>query len=60
MPYCSPRQLPILYRSVGLDSAASVLGSTFTLAVRVGLVASGRVWRITRNLRHDHTGTLII
>ena len=60
MPYCSPRQLPVLYKSVGLDSAVSVLDSTSTLAVRVGLVASGHVWRTTKNLQHDHTGILII
>jgi hypothetical protein len=60
MPYCSPRQLTVLYRSAGLDRAASVLDSTSTLAVRVGLVASGRAWRTTKNLQHDRTGTLII
>ena len=60
MPYYSPRQPPALCRSVGLDSATSVLDSTSTLAVRVGLVASGRVWRITKNLQYGHTGTLII
>ncbi len=60
MPYCSPRQSTVLYRSVDLDSAVSVLDSTSTLAVRVGLAASGRAWRTTKNLRHDHTGTLII
>jgi hypothetical protein len=26
----------------------------------VGLAASGHVWRITKNQRHDHTGTSII
>jgi hypothetical protein len=60
MPYCSPRQPPALYRSVGLASAVSVPDFTSTLAVRVGLVASGRAWRITKNRRHDHTGTSII
>ena len=60
MPYYSPRQSPVLSRSVGLDSATSVPDSTFTLAVRVDLVASGHVCHITKNLRHDHTGTSII
>ena len=60
MPYCSPRQLPVLYKSVGLDSAASVLDSTSTLAVRVGLGASGHACHITKNLQYDRTGTSII
>jgi hypothetical protein len=60
MPYSSARQPPARYRSVGLDSAASSLDSTSILAVHVGLAASERVWRITKNLRHDHTGTSII
>jgi len=60
MPYYSPRQLPALSRSVGLDSAGSVLDSTSTLVVRVGLAVSGHAWHITKNLRHDHTGTSII
>jgi hypothetical protein len=60
MPCSSPRQPPALSRSVGLGSAASVLDSMSTLAVRVDLVVSGRVWRTTKNLQHDHTGILII
>jgi len=60
MPYCSPRQSTVLYRSVDLDSAVSVLDSTSTLAVRVGLASSELALHTTKNLRHDHTGTLII
>jgi hypothetical protein len=59
MPYCSPRQPTVLYRSVGLDSAGCVPDSTSTLAVRVGLVESGRAWRITKSLLHGRTGTSI-